>query len=378
MPVCPRIVLPGADVLQDDAKQRSHSSTLLWDLHFRDHYFAQPVHFSATEEKETYESPGKSVTNLTVRLNRSPKAFSTYFEHLRLSSRTCQSLETCGTASECVWPEGRSDVFNALTPYPSSRIVPPVPPSRRKGHLRRRSSTEFNLNKDGIRVLLFRECERRGRKLLYDSATVVRVPVSSLAVTSPAGAAPLTTAPTRGLAVQNLYTNLRTQATGLRGGELSAVPATSLTTSSSTFFVGANESRLGDTTSSRPNRQSSSSRNVVQGTTDRTTLLSSSRLAGRSQTPALAITPLGRGGAPSHDPLLRFSKSDPGGEAAAEGLKRGAGGEDIVMEITSDYAYQVSEERCSEVWACTQVQFLVCVFFLIFLALCCNGYIFTI
>merc|ERR1711962_671933 len=34
------------------------------------------------------------------------------------------------------------------------------------------------LEKEGIRVLLFRECDVRGRKLLYDSKTVVRVPVA--------------------------------------------------------------------------------------------------------------------------------------------------------------------------------------------------------
>lgn len=36
----------------------------------------------------------------------------------------------------------------------------------------------FNLQRNGIRVLLFRECDTRGRKLLYDSKTVVRIPIS--------------------------------------------------------------------------------------------------------------------------------------------------------------------------------------------------------
>lgn len=36
----------------------------------------------------------------------------------------------------------------------------------------------FHLQKDGIRVLLFRECDSRGRKLLYDSKTVVQVPIT--------------------------------------------------------------------------------------------------------------------------------------------------------------------------------------------------------
>ncbi|XP_037782391.1 uncharacterized protein LOC119578829 isoform X2 [Penaeus monodon] len=35
----------------------------------------------------------------------------------------------------------------------------------------------FNLQRNGIRVLLFRECDTRGRKLLYDSKTVVRIPI---------------------------------------------------------------------------------------------------------------------------------------------------------------------------------------------------------
>ncbi|XP_064119888.1 uncharacterized protein LOC135224626 [Macrobrachium nipponense] len=39
----------------------------------------------------------------------------------------------------------------------------------------------FSLEKDAIRVLLFRECDQRGRKLLYDSKTVVRVPIAESA-----------------------------------------------------------------------------------------------------------------------------------------------------------------------------------------------------
>ncbi|XP_069949880.1 folliculin-interacting protein 1-like isoform X3 [Cherax quadricarinatus] len=38
----------------------------------------------------------------------------------------------------------------------------------------------FNLQKDGVRVLLFRECDSRGRKLLYDSKTVLQVPVAEI------------------------------------------------------------------------------------------------------------------------------------------------------------------------------------------------------
>ncbi|KAK7057030.1 hypothetical protein SK128_000545 [Halocaridina rubra] len=39
----------------------------------------------------------------------------------------------------------------------------------------------FRLQRDGIRVLLYRECDTRGRKLLYDSKTVVRVPIAESA-----------------------------------------------------------------------------------------------------------------------------------------------------------------------------------------------------
>lgn len=46
-------------------------------------------------------------------------------------------------------------------------------------------SLPFNLERDGIRVLLFRECDKRGRKLLYDSKTVVRVPLSDSSSTVP-------------------------------------------------------------------------------------------------------------------------------------------------------------------------------------------------
>lgn len=43
----------------------------------------------------------------------------------------------------------------------------------------------FPLQKDGIRVLLFRDCDTRGRKLLYDSKTVVQVPLSEAPIASP-------------------------------------------------------------------------------------------------------------------------------------------------------------------------------------------------
>lgn len=33
----------------------------------------------------------------------------------------------------------------------------------------------FEFNKDQVRILLFRECERRGRKLLFDSKAVKKV-----------------------------------------------------------------------------------------------------------------------------------------------------------------------------------------------------------
>lgn len=42
----------------------------------------------------------------------------------------------------------------------------------------------FHLEKDGIRVLMFRECDTRGRKLLYDSKTVVQVPVGDTSSSS--------------------------------------------------------------------------------------------------------------------------------------------------------------------------------------------------
>ena len=34
-----------------------------------------------------------------------------------------------------------------------------------------------HLDKEGIRVLLYRECDKRGRKLLYDSKTIIRLPI---------------------------------------------------------------------------------------------------------------------------------------------------------------------------------------------------------
>ncbi|KAK4298705.1 hypothetical protein Pmani_028960 [Petrolisthes manimaculis] len=55
-----------------------------------------------------------------------------------------------------------------------------------KTQLARTRETEppFPLQKDGIRVLLFRDCDTRGRKLLYDSKTVVQVPLSEAPVAS--------------------------------------------------------------------------------------------------------------------------------------------------------------------------------------------------
>ncbi|KAK3930070.1 Folliculin-interacting protein 2 [Frankliniella fusca] len=38
----------------------------------------------------------------------------------------------------------------------------------------------FDFNKDQVRVLLFRECERRGRKLLFDSKAVKKIPLPTL------------------------------------------------------------------------------------------------------------------------------------------------------------------------------------------------------
>lgn len=49
----------------------------------------------------------------------------------------------------------------------------------------RETEPPFPLQKNGIRVLLFRDCDTRGRKLLYDSKTVVRVPLSEAPITSP-------------------------------------------------------------------------------------------------------------------------------------------------------------------------------------------------
>ncbi|XP_018015508.1 uncharacterized protein LOC108672375 [Hyalella azteca] len=61
------------------------------------------------------------------------------------------------------------------------------------------SSRGFEISTSGIRVLLFRECERRGRMCIYDSSTILRVPVSTLNVSDES--MPLTTAPVRGIAL---------------------------------------------------------------------------------------------------------------------------------------------------------------------------------
>lgn len=42
------------------------------------------------------------------------------------------------------------------------------------------NSKVFDFNKDQVRVLLFRECEHRGRKLLFDSKAVKKIPLPSL------------------------------------------------------------------------------------------------------------------------------------------------------------------------------------------------------
>lgn len=38
----------------------------------------------------------------------------------------------------------------------------------------------FEFNRGQVRVLLFRECERRGRKLLFDSKAVKKIPLPSI------------------------------------------------------------------------------------------------------------------------------------------------------------------------------------------------------
>ncbi|XP_045626020.2 uncharacterized protein [Procambarus clarkii] len=54
----------------------------------------------------------------------------------------------------------------------------PAPATHSSHHQSSAAPPPFHLQKDGVRVLLFRECDSRGRKLLYDSKTVVRVPVA--------------------------------------------------------------------------------------------------------------------------------------------------------------------------------------------------------
>ncbi|XP_050694259.1 uncharacterized protein LOC126984571 [Eriocheir sinensis] len=51
----------------------------------------------------------------------------------------------------------------------------------RNGSVVRQGAAPISLQKDGVRVLLFRECDTRGRKLLYDSKTVVQVPLGDAA-----------------------------------------------------------------------------------------------------------------------------------------------------------------------------------------------------
>lgn len=42
------------------------------------------------------------------------------------------------------------------------------------------SHKSFEFSKDQVRILLFRECERRGRKLLFDSKAVKRIPCTNV------------------------------------------------------------------------------------------------------------------------------------------------------------------------------------------------------
>ncbi|XP_071514108.1 uncharacterized protein [Panulirus ornatus] len=65
-------------------------------------------------------------------------------------------------------------------------------------------SPPFHLAKDGIRVLLFRECDARGRKLLYDSKTVVQVPVTENTSNVSSCKAPFKSSRTSGSSVTSL------------------------------------------------------------------------------------------------------------------------------------------------------------------------------
>lgn len=60
--------------------------------------------------------------------------------------------------------------------------------TNRSERVAQQDSPPILLQKEGIRVLLFRECDTRGRKLLYDSRTVVQVPIGDAAPHAPSPA----------------------------------------------------------------------------------------------------------------------------------------------------------------------------------------------
>lgn len=70
-------------------------------------------------------------------------------------------------------------ITDASTPQAKTNTpdTPLSPPPDSPDSVVRAGASPVHLEKGGVRVLLFRECDTRGKKLLYDSKTVVQVPL---------------------------------------------------------------------------------------------------------------------------------------------------------------------------------------------------------
>ncbi|KAF2351129.1 Folliculin-interacting protein middle domain [Trinorchestia longiramus] len=207
------------------------------------------------------------------------------------------------------------------------------------------SSRGFDISSGGIRVLLFRECERRGRKLLYDSNTVLRVPATSLSFAD--HSAPLTTAPVRGLTPLSLR-------------DVPSEASVSSMTHPKLSSTGASSSRLHPSSSSRLHPSSSFSPKGLAQSLSLGTVLSSTSSAAGSSKPASG----GNKGA-SLEALGSASKSS---DPLSPGLR--ASGRpceprkhEIIMEITDDYVYQYCRQASDSkllgelVFGCVQLAY---------------------
>lgn len=193
MPVCPTIILPDDELITHPGKRSLLHLTSPGDGVV---ITIPNVVKQSCDDKDVHYAD--HFNNFVEILNDSPKTFASFLENFD-RFKSCPAL--LPSSSPILSPTEELHLCRYLSSSQESGVG---------GEAKGKASLidEVVISRDGIRVMLFRECERRGRKLLYDSATVVKVPAASVCPRATLHAthgrthgaeAPLTTAPTRGL-----------------------------------------------------------------------------------------------------------------------------------------------------------------------------------